>query len=276
MKLQFAKMHGLGNDFVLFDGRVSPLHLSDEQLRFISDRRHGIGCDQILVIDPAIDQRADVAYRIYNSDGGEVEQCGNGVRCVARYLVDRDLAGARSVVAQTTNRTVEVSFEGDEQVRVNMSEPEFSPAAIPLVATHQQERYVLSMNGKETEIGAVSMGNPHAVIEVDDIRATPVGEFGPIVQADARFPNGVNVGFMEVIDSEHIRLRVYERGVGETRACGTGACAAVVIGRMWSRLGSRVDVELPGGHLQIEWLGDGAPVFMTGPISYVFEGTIEL
>ncbi len=276
MKLQFSKMHGLGNDFVLLDGRGSPVHLSADQVRYIADRRRGIGCDQVLVIDPATLKGADVAYRVFNADGAEVEQCGNGVRCVACYVRDRGLAVGASVIAETMNRAVEVFFEPDGLVRVNMGEPEFEPTSIPFQAEKRDDSYDLMVDDREVRIGAVSMGNPHAVIEVDSVEAVAVAELGAAVQSSHHFPAGVNVGFVQFVDQAHVRLRVYERGAGETPACGTGACAAVVVGRCWSRLDPAVDVELPGGNLRIEWQGEGADVWMTGPIKYVFEGTIEI
>ncbi len=276
MQFEFVKMHGLGNDFVVVDGTTRHFDFSSEQIRHIADRRHGVGCDQLLLIEKPDSSAANILYRIFNSDGGEVGQCGNGVRCVARYLHDRGKVSGEKLIAESGGRLQEVFFEDNGDVRVNMGAPEFEPAQIPLQAESRSACYQIDVDGQRLEIGALSMGNPHAVLEVDDIDTAPVSLWGPLIQSHRRFPQGANAGFMEIKGLKHIRLRVFERGAGETMACGTGACAAVVAGRMWSRLDASVDVELPGGHLLVEWQGVGDAVWMTGPAHQVFEGTIEL
>ena len=276
MRLEFVKMNGLGNDFVVVDATQQPFELNADQIRAIADRRRGVGFDQLLVIEPPKSKAADVLYRIFNADGGEVGQCGNGVRCVARYLRDRGKSTEETLVAESGGRLQHVYFEANGAVRVNMGAPVLEPELIPLQAETRAERYVLEVDGQPRELGAVSMGNPHAVLEVDDLSAVPVAQWGPLIQTHSRFPAGANAGFMQIVDASHIRLRVFERGVGETSGCGTGACAAVVAGRLWSRLDAAVDVELPGGHLLVEWQGEGEPVWMTGPADQVFEGSIEL
>jgi diaminopimelate epimerase len=276
MILPFTKMHGLGNDFVLINALESSIELQTEQLRFIADRRFGIGCDQILLIEATELAGADIRYRIFNADGGEVEQCGNGVRCVGDYLRRRSLINRDFVKVETNAGLVTIYFEDNELIRVDMGVPQFEPESIPFNSAARQSQYSLSLNDMEIELMAVSMGNPHAVIEVDNVNLAEVSKIAPQIQAHVSFPESVNVGFMEIVDREHIRLRVYERGVGETLACGTGACAAVVVGINAGRLESRVDVELTGGHLTINWAGDTEAVWMLGPATTVFEGQIEL
>ncbi len=276
MRLPFVKMHGLGNDFVVIDARAADPGLSREQFAQLADRRRGVGCDQVLLLEPARDARALARYRVVNADGSPAEHCGNGVRCVARYL---ERCGARGPLLDIeigdAVYTLELLAAGD--VRVDMGAPRFEPAAIPLDVAAGQARYACEIDGREWVFGAVSMGNPHAVIEVADVAATPVTTLGPAVQGCGLFPAGVNVGFMQVEAPDAVRLRVYERGAGETEACGTGACAAVVIGRRWGRLDARVEVTLRGGRLVIEWDGDPMhPVWMTGPATFVFEGSIDL
>ncbi len=269
-------MHGLGNDFVLIDALQSKVELSSEQLRFLADRRFGVGCDQILLIEPSQLPDVDIRYRIFNADGGEVEQCGNGVRCVGDYLRRRSLIDSDSVKVETSAGLVTIYFEEEELIRVDMGVPVFEPKSIPFDIGTRQTVYSLSLDDSEIELMAVSMFNPHAVIAVEDVKLAEVSKIGPQIQAHACFPESVNVGFMEIVDREHIRLRVYERGVGETLACGTGACAAVVVGINAGKLDSKVDVELTGGHLKINWAGAGEAVWMLGPAITVFEGQIEL
>jgi len=276
MRLAFTKMHGLGNDFVLFDALTQPLSLQPAQVRRIADRHFGVGCDQVLVIEPPHNGKADVYYRIFNADGNEVEHCGNGVRCVARYLRDAGRAHRDELVLQTVNGEARVHLESRDLVRVNMGSPRFTPADIPFVAQQRAPRYDIDVNGTILTIGAVSMGNPHAVLAVDDVDQAPVAALGPQLERHPRFPNGANAGFLQILDPGHARLRVFERGAGETMACGTGACAAVAIGRLWGELEREVDVELRGGHLSIVWDGEGEPVWMTGPAERVFEGHIDL
>jgi len=269
-------MHGLGNDFVLFEFIEQQVTLSRAEFRFIADRRRGVGCDQILVIEPTRISGADFCFRIYNADGGEVEQCGNGARCVARYLHDRGLIAHAGARLETAGGMVAVKIEADRGITVDMGAPRLEPEQIPFVAAAEAPLYRLQLNRDEVEIAAVSIGNPHAVLRVDDIQAAPVATLGARIEIHPRFPNRANVGFMQVMNRRAIRLRVFERGVGETSACGSGACAAVVAGRLQGWLDERVAVELPGGRLMISWQGQHAPVLMTGPAIKVFEGSIEL
>lgn len=276
MRLEFAKMHGLGNDFVVINALSEPIRLDPLLIRRMSDRRRGIGCDQVLMIEAAADPRADFRYRIFNSDGSEAGQCGNGIRCVARFLYEQGLVRKRCLVAETPDRLMEVSHAGAERWRVNMGVPRLDPAEIPILAKVRSKRYEVEALGGPISLAAVSMGNPHAVIAVENVERAPVDVLGRALSTHEAFPEGVNVGFVEFLDRHHLRLRVFERGVGETPACGSGACAAVVVGRLERRLERNVDVELPGGHLDLEWEGEDAPVWMTGPAERVFEGTIEL
>ncbi|VAW88668.1 Diaminopimelate epimerase [hydrothermal vent metagenome] len=269
-------MHGLGNDFVLIDGIQQAFQLSPEQYRFLADRHFGIGCDQILLIEKSSNPQADFRYRIFNADGSEVEQCGNGVRCFARYVKDQGLTKKTTIAVETRSGIVYPRLEENGEVTVNMGIPEFEPRRIPFLAENKSVDYLLRIGNQHINIGAVSMGNPHAILLVDDLDNAPIAELGPLIEKDKHFPNKVNVGFMQVVNSDHIRLRVHERGVGETLACGTGACAAVVVGRQQGLINDKVTVQLPGGRLFIHWPGNGRPVWMTGPASYVYEGTITL
>lgn len=272
----FTKMHGLGNDFVVFNAIEHPLPQDADLFRRIADRRLGIGCDQILLVGKATQPDADFNYRIFNADGGEVEQCGNGVRCFARYVHDKGLTDKTDLVVETLGGIVRTRLRHDGLVSVDMGVPRFEPSEIPFEAGHRQQRYSLEVNGETVELGIVSMGNPHAVQLVPDVEQAPVATQGPQIESHPRFPDRVNAGFMQINDRGHIGLRVYERGVGETRACGTGACAAVVTGRQAGLLDDTVVVELPGGSLEIHWEGEGHPVEMTGPAVTVFEGSIDL
>jgi diaminopimelate epimerase len=276
MQLTFTKMHGLGNDFVVLDATRAPITLDAAQVRALADRRLGIGCDQVLLIEPSTDPAADFRYRIFNADGHEVEQCGNGARCLARYLRDAGLTGKDRIVIDTRAGLIELSVGTDGQVTVDMGVPHLEPAKIPFLAESQAPRYILEVAGAAHEIGAVSMGNPHAVLTVADVASAPVQTLGPLIEYHERFPNRVNVGFMQIVDRTHIRLRVFERGAGETLACGTGACGAVVVGRVQGALDECVTVTLPGGDLVVCWAGEGQPVRMTGPATHVYEGRIEL
>lgn len=276
MELAFTKMHGLGNDFVLFDALEHPIALSPEQIRHIADRHHGVGCDQVLLIEPSRMPGADVHYRIFNGDGIEVGQCGNGVRCVARYLKHRHGLGKTELVVETHGGRMRVYHEADGNVRVDMGVPQLEPVEIPFVAAARAVSYPIEVDGHAFAIGVCSVGNPHAVLEVPDVDRAPVAELGPLIERHPRFPERVNAGFMQVVDANHVRLRVYERGAGETLACGTGACAAVVVGRVAGRLDESVDVRLPGGSLSISWEGEGHPVWMSGPAVTVFEGRMTL
>jgi diaminopimelate epimerase len=276
MNLSFTKMHGLGNDFVVIDAIRQSINLSPDQIRFLADRHRGIGCDQLLLVEAPGTEEVDFNYRIFNSDGGEVGQCGNGARCFARFVVDSGLTTKNALVVETSEGIIHLSLEADGQVTVDMGTPRFNPADIPFEAEEVSERYPISVGNEQIEIGAVSMGNPHAVIVVDDVDTAPVGELGPQLECHPRFPQRTNVGFMQVVDRNHIHLRVFERGTGETQACGTGACAAVAVARIWGMVDEEVAVDLPGGQLMIRWAGGKASVMMTGPVATVFEGQISL
>ena len=276
MQLQFAKMHGLGNDFVIFGAFTQNVQLSAEQIRWIADRRLGVGCDQILVVKPTDNVDADFIFQIYNSNGEEVEQCGNGARCIGKFLKLNGLTEKSSIKIKTISGVYDITLRDDGLVTVNMGVPCFEPEAIPFTAESAATSYQLEVDDQQIEIGAVSMGNPHAVIQVDNIYNAPVTTLGPKIETHSMFPNKVNVGFMQVQDAQHISLRVFERGVGETTACGTGACAAVAVGQSQGLLDSKVTVQLPGGELQIECEDKDHPVFMTGPANLSFEGSLTL
>jgi diaminopimelate epimerase len=276
MKIRFTKMHGLGNDFVVLDAVRQNFVPTTAQARWLADRHFGIGCDQILVVEPARDETADFRYRIFNADGGEVEQCGNGARCFVRFVHDQGLTGKHELRVETLAGLIAPRLEANGQVTVDMGVPRFVPADIPFLTETDGLVQTLEFAGRSAAITAVSMGNPHAVQVVDNVDIAPVGRDGPLIEAHPRFPKRVNAGFMEVIDRRNIRLRVYERGAGETLACGTGACAAVVVGIRRGQLDSPVRVATRGGDLQIAWGGMGQPVLMTGPAVTVFTGEIEL
>jgi diaminopimelate epimerase len=276
MRLSFTKMHGLGNDFVVVDAFSRALDLTPAQVRFLADRRFGVGCDQVLLVTRPSGPDADFGYRIFNADGGEVEQCGNGARCFARFVRERGLTDRDAIRVETRAGVIVPRVESDGQVTVDMGRPRFAPGDLPFLAEAEAPEYELEVDGERLRIGAVSMGNPHAVLRVGSVAAAPVGILGPRIEAHPRFPRRVNAGFLEVVGPGRIRLRVFERGVGETLACGTGACAAVAVGRRWGLLREVVEVELPGGRLRIRWDGGDGPVWMTGPAVTVFEGTITL
>lgn len=271
-------MHGLGNDFVVFDAINQTLKLSPEDVRAICDRHFGVGCDQLLLVETATMAQADFRYRIFNSDGGEVEQCGNGARCFVRFVHDKGLTDKKTISVETTSGLITITLDEDGNVTVDMGIPVFEPAKIPFAIERQDPsaRYTVQAGDSAYTLGVVSLGNPHAVMQVDNVEEAEIDRIGPLLELHQQFPNRVNVGFMQVVDRSHIRLRVFERGVGETRACGTGACAAMVIGLQWGLLDERVRVELPGGELIIRWQGPGTPVRMTGPAHTVYEGRIEL
>jgi diaminopimelate epimerase len=270
MMLEFSKMHGLGNDFVVIDAINQAFTPSAEQVRRLADRHRGIGCDQVLLVERPGNGPADFRYRIFNADGGEVSQCGNGARCFMRFVHDAGLSNKRELHVGTASGLLLLALEDDGQVTVNMGVPRLEPREIPFDAPSR------ALDREQIEIAALSMGNPHAVTLVRDVEATPVERLGPLIGHHTRFPQGVNAGFMQIIDMEHIRLRVYERGAGETLACGSGACAAVVAGRLWDQLTARVNVTLRGGDLVVSWAGRGKPVYMTGSATYVFRGRIEI
>ncbi|HUW27135.1 MAG TPA: diaminopimelate epimerase [Sulfuriferula sp.] len=276
MKLRFNKMHGAGNDFVVFDAINQRVELSAEQVRFIADRHFGVGCDQLLLVERPTRNDADFRYRIFNADGGEVEQCGNGARCFMRFVHDKKLSQQSEISVETASGIIRPRLEADGRVTVNMGAPHFEPDQIPFIADKCALTYELALEGETVEISVLSMGNPHAVQYVDDIDTAPVARQGPQIEAHPRFPNKVNAGFMQIVDRQNIRLRVYERGAGETLACGTGACAAVVAGIRRGLLDATVHVVMRGGLLTIHWAGADATVWMTGPAANVFEGEIEL
>lgn len=276
MKLSFTKMHGAGNDFVVIDATRTPFRPTPELLARLTDRHFGVGCDQVLVVEPASTPDVDFNYRIYNADGSEAGQCGNGSRCFARYVHDNGLSSKDSIRVRTISSVLELRRVDGGLVRVNMGVPRLEPSEIPFNAGPRAALYTLRLDdGHEVEFGTVNMGNPHAVIEVADVEAAPVAEMGPAVQRNRAFPESVNVGFMQIHDDAEVSLRVYERGSGETLACGSGACAAVVAGRLWGKLNQSVNVRVRGGTLKIEWQGEGEPVWMTGPAETVFSGEIE-
>lgn len=268
-------MHGIGNDFVVIDLISQRYRPQPDHMRRIADRHFGIGCDQILIVEPPRKPGNDFLYRIFNADGSEVEQCGNGARCFARYVTDNHLTGNNPIRVETAGGVIELFIEGDN-VRVDMGAPILEPARIPFQADHQATSYPIEVAGNSLVIGAISMGNPHAVLRVDNVDTAPVAELGPLLESHPRFPRRVNVGFMQVMDRSHIRLRVYERGSGETLACGSGACAAVVYGILQGWLNERVCVDLPGGQLTIEWKGGTAHVQLIGPATHVYDGKIRL
>ncbi len=276
MLLRFTKMHGLGNDFVVLDLITQSVRLDAQLIRFLADRHRGIGCDQVLVVEPPTDPEMDFLYRIYNQDGSEAQQCGNGARCVAKFIRDRRLSAKRRLRVETLGGPISMSCGKGNVVTVSMGIPRLSPQEIPFTASRQATVYTLEACGQPVEISAVSMGNPHAVLVVDDVETAPVATLGPVLEQHPDFPERTNVGFMQVLDRGEVRLRVFERGAGETMACGSGACAAVVAGRIRGLLDERVRVHLPGGFLQIEWRGEGEPLMMTGPATTVFEGQIAL
>lgn len=275
-------MHGIGNDFVVINGIDQAIDLNPEQVRFIADRKFGIGCDQLLLVEKSDVEGTDFRYRIFNSDGGEVEQCGNGARCFAHFVRNEGLTDKNEISVITKNGRIILRIEDNGNVTVDMGAPILEPAQIPFIADTknlQQKTYLIEINQQSLEISAVSMGNPHAVIIVDDadnMNKAAIEELGKAIQQSSYFPNSVNVGFMQVIDSQNIKLRVYERGVGETQACGTGACAAVVAGIVQGLLDNEVDVTLLGGNLSISWAGEANPVMMSGPTATVFKGMISL
>lgn len=275
MKLKFTKMHGLGNDFVVIDGLNQHILLNPEQIRWLADRHFGVGCDQVLLIEAA-HGNADFRYRIFNSDGGEVEQCGNGARCFVRYVHDYGMTSKNEIRVETLGGLIVPRLESSGEVTVNMGEPRFEPQDIPFLAAKRALTYPLDIGDGEIEISAVSMGNPHAVQLVEDVEHAPVSTEGPLIEHHPRFPRRVNAGYMQILDRRRIRLRVFERGAGETLACGTGACAAVVAGIERGLLDPSVDVSLRGGNLLVRWAGEAQPVWMTGPAVTVFDGEIDL
>lgn len=275
MRLKFTKMQGAGNDFVVVDAYTQSVSLSSGQIRRIADRHFGVGCDQLLMIEKPATADADFRYRIFNADGGEVEQCGNGARCFVRFVHDKGLTDKREINVETARGIIKPKLEENGLVTVNMGAPRLSPEEIPFVADVAATTYSLDLGNEQVTVFVVSMGNPHAVQIVDNVDTAPVAMQGPIIESHPRFPNRVNAGFMQIIDAHHICLRVYERGSGETMSCGTGACAAAVAGIRLGKLQSPVHVSTRGGDLTIRWAGNDYPVLMSGPAMTVFEGEIE-
>lgn len=276
MKLNFTKMQGAGNDFVVIDAVNKPVTLSSLQIQHIANRHFGVGCDQLLFVEATTTPNVDFRYRIFNADGGEVEQCGNGARCFVRFVTAKGLTQKRQICVETACGIIRLTLQDDGQVTVDMGAPQFAPSHIPFIATQQAMQYPLRLNGESINISVVSMGNPHAVMLVEDVSKTNVAVLGPQIESHVQFPQRVNAGFMQVLNPHEINLRVYERGSGETLACGTGACAAAVTGILLGALQSPVCVHTRGGNLTISWAGTGAPVMMTGPAEIVFEGQIEI
>ena len=275
MVIEFTKMHGLGNDFVVIDAISQPINLTAANIQEIADRHFGVGCDQLLLVEKPGLAKAEFRYRIFNADGGEVEQCGNGARCFALFVRQQGLTTNTTIAVETAGGLIELKVEGD-LVTVNMGRPDFQPQSLPFLVENQAETYDLMVNGAEYAIGAVSMGNPHAVMQVDDIETVNIETLGRAIEGHAQFPNRVNAGFMQIVNRREIRLRVFERGVGETLACGTGACAAVAVGRMLGLLDETVTAHLNGGDLSIQWAGEDHALLMAGPATIVFDGKIHL
>lgn len=269
-------MQGVGNDFVVIDAINQKIALTREQIRHISNRHFGVGCDQLLLVENSKRQDAEFRYRIFNADGGEVEQCGNGARCFARFVIDEGMTDSQVIPVETKSGLIQLKLEADGRVTVDMGEPDFEPASLPFEAKGTPEYHELVVNDEKYAIGAVSVGNPHAVLLVESVKEASVQMLGAAIESHHRFPQRVNVGFMEVEDRSNIRLRVYERGAGETMACGTGACAAVAVGIKNRLLDERVQVELRGGDLTIYWPGAGSHLMMTGPAETVYKGQIKL
>ncbi|MGF1804645.1 diaminopimelate epimerase [Aliivibrio sifiae] len=276
MHFHFSKMHGLGNDFMVVDCLTQNIFFSPDLIRRLADRNRGIGFDQLLVVEAPYDPETDFHYRIFNADGTEVEQCGNGARCFARFVRMKGLTNKISISVSTKKGKMTLKVEDDDQITVNMGEPVFEPNKIPFKATQAEKTYLLRAEDKTLFCGAVSMGNPHCVTVVDDVDNYDVDKYGPLVEGHERFPERVNAGFMEIVSPNEVKLRVYERGAGETQACGSGACGAVAIGIMQELLGEDVTVSLPGGDLQISWKGPGYPLFMTGPAAHVYDGQLSI
>lgn len=278
---RFVKMHGLGNDFIVFDGVTQEIKLNERLVRRLADRHLGIGCDQVLVVEKPGDSRMDFRYRIYNADGSEVAQCGNGARCFMKFVHDQGLTDKNEIGVETNSGNIFPRILANGLVTVNMGVPNFDPDVVPYHAnqktpTERKRLYNLNLDGKMIEVSILSLGNPHAVMLVKDINTAPVQTLGPLIEAHPDFPERVNAGFMQVMDTTHISVRVFERGVGETQACGSGACAAVIAGIQNNLLGKKVTVSLKGGELEIAWEGEGNPVWLTGPATTVFEGRVDL
>ncbi|MGN0915415.1 MAG: diaminopimelate epimerase [Succinivibrio sp.] len=277
MLLKFTKMHGLGNDFMVVDGVTQKVFFSPELIKKLADRHFGVGFDQLLLVEPPFDPDVDFHYRIFNADGSEVQMCGNGARCFVRFVVDHELTYKRDILVSTVSGVLRLKLNDDDTVTVNMGAPHLDPEKIPFKAEKQSKSYSITLkDGTVLEHGAVSMGNPHAVFFFDDVKTAPVEKYGPELECHPNFPEKVNVGFAQVVDNHTLNLRVFERGCGETMACGTGACAAAVASIIQGRVTSPVTVNLPGGTLKISWDGADSPVMMSGPAIRVYEGTIVI
>jgi diaminopimelate epimerase len=276
MLVNFSKMHGLGNDFLVLDNVTQNVYLSNEQIKQLADRHYGVGFDQVLVVEPPYDPDLDFHYRIFNADGSEVGQCGNGARCFAKFVRLKSLTNKHKIKVSTQSGKMTLFIERDGNVSVNMPVPQFEPTKIPFTAQKAEGTYILRSEDETVLCGVVSMGNPHCVLTVDDVKEAPVASLGAALSLHERFPQQANISFMEVVSPEYIKLRVYERGAAETLACGSGACAAVVVGQMQKKLNRQVLVDLPGGQLKIYWKGPGNSVKMTGPAVHVFDGQINL
>ena len=274
--MQFSKMHGLGNDFMVVDAVTQNVYFPADTIKRLADRHRGIGFDQLLVVEPPYDPELDFHYRIFNADGSEVAQCGNGARCFARFVTLKGLTNKKDIAVSTQNGKMVLIVKEDDNVRVNMGEPIWEPNKIPFTANKFEKNYILRTEIQTVLCGAVSMGNPHCVVQVDDIHTANVAQLGPLLENHERFPERVNAGFMQVVNRKHIKLRVHERGAGETQACGSGACAAVAVGIMQGVLDNEVQVDLHGGSLLIEWQGEGHPLYMTGSATHVYDGVIYL
>ena len=276
MAIKFTKMHGLGNDFMVIDAINQTVELSAGLVKDWSDRHFGVGFDQLLLVEATDTPNVDFRYRIFNADGSEVQQCGNGARCFARFVYDKGLTTKKEITVETASGIIVLYVEEGGWIRVNMGPPNFVPSSLPLTVPTEQAVYELAVEGEHFEVGAVSMGNPHAVLRVSDVNLAPVEKVGACLESHIAFPERVNVGFAERVDESHIKLRVYERGAAETLACGTGACAAMVVFRNWGEVADEVTVSLPGGDLKVSWSGQrDQPVWMTGPADTVFEGVID-
>lgn len=274
--MNFSKMHGLGNDFMVIDAVTQNVHLSTEMIKRLADRYTGVGFDQLLIVEPPYAPDTDFHYRIFNADGSEVQQCGNGARCFARFVRLKGLTKKRTLKVSTMKGNIVLTVNDDETVRVNMGQPTFDPSKVPFKAIKEEKTYIIRAQERTILCGVASMGNPHCVLQVDNVITAEVEKLGPLLESHERFPERANIGFMHIIDRNNINLRVFERGVGETQACGTGACAAVAVGINQGLLNSKVKVNLPGGKLVIEWQGANKPLYMTGPATHVYDGFIAI
>lgn len=276
IQMNFSKMHGLGNDFMVVDAVTQNIHLSPELIKRLADRHTGVGFDQLLIVEPPYSPDLDFHYRIFNADGTEVEQCGNGARCFARFVRLKGLTRKREIKVSTQKGTLILNINDDDTVQVNMGEPVFDPQKVPFKAVKEEKTYIIRAQEQTVFCGVASMGNPHCVIQVENVTTASVASLGPVLESHERFPEKVNVGFMQIVDRNNIALRVFERGVGETQACGSGACAAVAVGINQGILDAQVKVCLPGGELNIVWHGVGTPLLMTGSATHIYDGFVAI